>query len=101
MKYIAARHNSTVVEPLKKARPPHGGIAAMKLYYTVQIYQTILCNSPGGSMTCRAVFVVSYGPKIFLHFFLCGKRFCAQNLYRWTLCYRKRKVPPPSTSERG
>ncbi len=37
MKYIAARHNSTVVEPLKKARPPHGGIAAMKLYYTMQI----------------------------------------------------------------
>ncbi len=82
MEYTAIRHNLAVLDLSKKARPPPGGIAAMKLYYTMQIYQTILCNSPGGSMTCRAVFVVSCGPKIFLRFFLCGKRFCAQNLCR-------------------
>jgi len=66
MKYIAARHNPTAFEPSKKARLPPGRIAATRLYYTTQIKQIILCNSPGGSMTCRAVFVVSCGPKIFL-----------------------------------
>ena len=59
MKYIAVRHDLTAFEPSKKARSPPGRIAATRLYYTVQIKQIILCNSPGGSVTCRANFVVS------------------------------------------
>ncbi|NCE66379.1 hypothetical protein D1159_17830 [Pseudoflavonifractor sp. 524-17] len=76
MKCTVIRHNLTALDLSKKARPPPGGTAAMKLYYTMQ------CKPSGGSMTCRAVFVVSCGPENFLHFFLCGKRFCAQNLCR-------------------
>ena len=37
MKYIATRHNLTVLDLSKKARPPLRGIAAMKLYYTMQV----------------------------------------------------------------
>lgn len=37
MKYIAIRHNLTALDLSKKARPPHGGIAAMELYYTMQV----------------------------------------------------------------
>ena len=37
MKYIAVRHDATAFEPSKKAHPPPGRIAAMRLYYTTQI----------------------------------------------------------------
>ena len=37
MKHKAILHNLAVHDLSKKARPPHGGIAAMKLYYTMQI----------------------------------------------------------------
>jgi hypothetical protein len=37
MKHTTIRHNLTAFDLSKKARPPHGGIAAMKLYYTIQI----------------------------------------------------------------
>ena len=86
MKNTVIRHNLTALDLSKKARPPPGGTAATKLYYTMQIKYIILCNSPGGSVTCRALFVVPYGPEIVLCFYLCGKRFCAQNLCRRTLC---------------
>ena len=86
MKYIAARHNPTAFDLSKKARPPPGRITATRLYYTTQIKQTIQYKPPGGSVTCRAVCIVSCDSKIFIHFFLCGKRFCAQNLYLRTLC---------------
>ena len=82
MKHTTIRRNLIILDLSKKARSPPGRIAGTRLYYTMQIEQTIQCKPPGGSMTCRAVFVVSCGPKIFLRFFLCGKRFCAQNLCR-------------------
>ena len=37
MRYIAIRCNLTALDLSKKARPPPGGIAAMKLYYTMQV----------------------------------------------------------------
>ena len=37
MKYTAIRHNLTALDLSKKARSPPGGIAAMKLYYTMQV----------------------------------------------------------------
>ena len=37
MKYIAVQHDLTAFEPSKKARPPLGRTAAMRLYYTVQM----------------------------------------------------------------
>ena len=37
MKYTTIRHNLTALDLSKKARPPPGGIATMRLYYTTQI----------------------------------------------------------------
>ena len=78
MKYTVIRHNLTALDLSKKPAPRLGELRPQG--YTIQ------CKPPGGSVTCRAVFVVPYGPEIFLCFFLCGKRFCAQNLCRRTLC---------------
>ena len=36
MKYTAIRHNLIALDLSKKAHPPPGGIAAMKLYYTCE-----------------------------------------------------------------
>ena len=46
--------------------------------YTVQTAQWVY-DLPGGF--CRFL-----RPRKFSLIFLCGKRFCAQNLCRWTLC---------------
>ncbi len=37
MKYIVIRHNLTILDLSKKARPPPGETAAIKLYYTMQV----------------------------------------------------------------
>ena len=37
MKYTTIRRNLTALDLSKKARPPPGGIAAMKLYDTMQV----------------------------------------------------------------
>ncbi len=37
MKHTTIRRNLTILDLSKKARPLLGGIAAMKLYYTMQI----------------------------------------------------------------
>ena len=61
MKQRAFRQNTTGYVLSKKARPRLRGQAAMSMNYTMYIIFILLSLSPGGSMTCRAKFVVFCG----------------------------------------
>ena len=82
MKYTANRHNLAVLDLSKKARPPPGGNCGHEvILYDVDIVNCTVQTArwvydlPGGF--CRFL-----RPENFYSFFLCGKRFCAQNLCR-------------------
>ena len=64
MKQRAFRQNTTGYVQSKKAPPRQRGQAAMSMNYTMQISFILLSLSPGGSMTCRAKFVVFCGSPV-------------------------------------
>ena len=63
MTQTAFRHNTPGYTPSKKVRPRIRGQAAISMYYTIEVKHITLL-SPGGSMTCRANFVISCGSSV-------------------------------------
>ena len=100
MKYTVIRHNLTALD-LSKKPGLHRGLLRPRVCTIQCRFCTVLFIFRPASLWSAGQFLSFSAARKISSLFSLRKAILRINLCRWTLCYRKGKVPPPSTSERG